>query len=195
MVGFKRLTELCEGLFGLTISQRAGAAALGDLPQSDERVPLGMGRQGLRRPLLRGRHRPPRRPHRPDRHPRRSHSPRAQANRRPIRWIGVSNYVQFLSVPVRWRNVRWRKMSLLAGQFLNVLCSRQVLGTGKRVEGNTAVATRSVASEAVPPRDRTVCPAGNRRHLGWECQHERLRELPPRTFHQTAYSLTPNAEK
>src|SRR5580698_1891877 len=52
-----------------------------------------MGRQGLRRPLLRRRHRPPRWPRRTGRHPRRSRNPRAQANRRPIRWIGVSNYV------------------------------------------------------------------------------------------------------
>src|SRR5271163_3201809 len=72
--------------------ERAGAAALGNLPQSDEWVPLGMGRQGLRRPLLHCRHRPPRRPHRTGRHQRRSRSPRPQANRRPIRLIRVSNY-------------------------------------------------------------------------------------------------------
>src|SRR5215475_438839 len=52
-----------------------------------------MGRQGLCRPLLRGRHRPPCRPHRTGRNPRRSRSPHNQANRRPIRWKGVSNYV------------------------------------------------------------------------------------------------------
>jgi hypothetical protein len=78
-------------------SKRIGA--FGDLPQSDQRVPLGMGCQGLRRPLLRCRHRPPRRPHRTRRHPRRSRSSLARANRGLIRWIGVSNYL-FCALPL-----------------------------------------------------------------------------------------------
>jgi hypothetical protein len=64
-----------------------------DLPQSDERVPLGMGGQSLRRPLLRCRDRPPRRPERTRRPPRRSASHRARAHRAGIRWMGVSNYL------------------------------------------------------------------------------------------------------
>src|ERR1035438_7870170 len=51
-----------------------------------------MGGQGLRRPLLHCRHRPPRRPERTCRPPRRSASHRARAHRGGIRWIGVSNY-------------------------------------------------------------------------------------------------------
>jgi hypothetical protein len=47
-------------------------------PQSDERVPRGIGRQEA---LLRGRHRPHRRPHRPGCHPR----ARAPVNRHFIR--------------------------------------------------------------------------------------------------------------
>ena len=46
-------------------------------------------------PLLRGRHRPPRRLHRTGRHPRRSRSPRAQANRRPSNYpIEISKWAR-----------------------------------------------------------------------------------------------------
>jgi Transposase IS66 family len=61
--------------------------------QSNERIPLGMGRQGLRRPLLRCRNRPPRRPHRTRRHPRRFRSPRGRPNRSLISSMGVGNYL------------------------------------------------------------------------------------------------------
>jgi hypothetical protein len=59
----------------------------------NERIPLGMGRQGLRGPLLHCRNRPPRRPHGTRRHPRRSRSFRARPNRSLISAIGASNYL------------------------------------------------------------------------------------------------------
>ena len=72
--------------------QRAGTEALGDLPQSDERVPLRMGREDLRRPLLNCRHRPPHRPERSHRHPRRPGTTRSPGSRRAPSAHGVSNY-------------------------------------------------------------------------------------------------------
>ena len=55
-----------------TDDRTTGIAALGDLPQSDERLPLAMGRQGLRRHPLHCRHWPHQRPERTHRNPRSS---------------------------------------------------------------------------------------------------------------------------
>jgi transposase len=49
---------------------RTGSASLGDLPESHERLPLGVGRLALRRRLLGHRHRRAPRPQRPPGHPR-----------------------------------------------------------------------------------------------------------------------------
>src|SRR5262249_27733314 len=64
------------------------------LPQSDERVPLRVGREDLRRPLLNCRNRPPQRPERSRRHPRRLGTIRSHGSRRTIGERGVSNYVR-----------------------------------------------------------------------------------------------------
>ena len=62
------------------------------LPQSDERVPLRVGRESLRRPLLHCRNRPPQRPERSHSHPRRPGHTRGRRSRRVISARGVSNY-------------------------------------------------------------------------------------------------------
>src|SRR5215470_17576277 len=72
--------------------KREGTEAVGDLPKSDEWVPLRVGRQDLRRPLLNCRNRPPQRPERSHRHTRRSGTTRRPGNRRAAGLHGVSNY-------------------------------------------------------------------------------------------------------
>src|SRR6516165_6049557 len=72
--------------------KRADTEAVGDLSQSDEWVPLRVGREDLRRPLLYCRNRPPQRPERPHRHPRRPGTTRRPGSRRATSPRGVSNY-------------------------------------------------------------------------------------------------------
>ena len=55
------------------------AAPVGDLPQGDQRLSIGLGRKGLRRYLLHCRNRPPRRPERPLSHPRSSRRARGRS--------------------------------------------------------------------------------------------------------------------
>jgi Transposase IS66 family/Family of unknown function (DUF6444) len=73
--------------------KRAVTEAIGDIPQSDERIPLRVGRKDLRRSLLNCRNRPPKRPERSHRHPRRSGASRSRGCRRARGPRGVSNYI------------------------------------------------------------------------------------------------------
>jgi len=102
----RRLTELCEGLFGLTLSQgaisnmllRAGqpfgapAQQIAATVRSSEVMASDETSARVKGKTLHCRNRPPRRPHRSRRHPRRSRSSRARPNRIPISSMGVSNY-------------------------------------------------------------------------------------------------------
>jgi hypothetical protein len=71
--------------------KRAGTKAVGDLSQSDEWVPLRVGREDLRRPLLNCRNRPSQQPQRSHRHPRRPRSTRRSGSRRATSARGVSS--------------------------------------------------------------------------------------------------------